>query len=141
MLTASRLKAHPDPTTTGGRPGVYTQPIDEAVAQMLEGRVGVVCLILGFAIQLAATLLPPGAHHWTTPLVVALVTIALARWVGVRWIEKQWPVLEEAVYKSPRITVILDREEALGRPRTQREWREIPTVTLFRKVFGPSANG
>jgi len=137
LVVASHILSDPNLKTTTGRPGLSTQPVEHAVAAMLQGRVGVVCLLLGFTLQLVGLLLPTGGNHYGAPVVIAILSFELARRVGVRWITRNWTALEHAVWSSPRITTIVDREEMLRAHRGKPKWQDHRVVEWLRRGFGP----
>ncbi len=137
LILASHLLADPHAKTSAGRPGVQATPIDLAVAAGLQARVAVVCLLLAFVLQLLAILFPSGGGHWGVPIAVAIAFCESARRIGIRWIERNWSNFEEAVWASPRITVVVDRQAATGPGRRRARWREPLPIRILRRLFGP----
>jgi hypothetical protein len=143
MLIASNLFGNPHPQTSHGKERILTQPVDAAVAAQLQGRVGVTFLLGGFGLQLLALVLPSSGFHYGAPLLVAGLTFEGARWLGVRWIVENWGRFEESVWRSPRLTAVVERKAALGRttPRQYPDWQEARVLRWLRQRFGPPQYG
>lgn len=117
---------------------VSTQPVDEIAMSMLQARAGVSLLLLGFFLQLVASVLPVRSVHWCPAIVVASAAVLVARYVCNRWIDRHLPLLREAIWASPRVTSLVDREAMRQRPSTGATWQEPWWVASLRVWFQPS---
>ncbi len=101
---------------------------------MLQGRVGVVCLVVGFALQLAGLALPSGSGASWLSVPVAAGAVVFARAAGNRWIRRHRQSLLDEVFRSHRINVVIEDIDALRRsPRRSPPWTESRLVLLLER--------
>jgi hypothetical protein len=113
-----------------GRKAVSELPVRDTVESMLQGRVGVACLLAGFLLQLAGLALPSASHASLLPIATALLTFSGARYLANRWIRGHRDQLLEEVWRSSRIDVVVENLDAVRkRPRRYPGWKE---PLLFR---------
>lgn len=117
---------------------ISTLPVDEIAMSMLQARVGVFLLLLGFLLQLVASVLPAGSGHWGLAIGAALAAVLMARHISNRWIDRHHSRLRDAIWISPRITNLVDREAMRRRPSTGPMWEELQWVVWLRICFQPS---
>lgn len=127
-----------DDVHPGLRGKVSTLPVDEIAMSMLQARVGVLLLLLGFLTQLIGSALPESPVHLGLVIFVTAVAVLISRYIGNRWIEQHFCRLRDAIWASPRETSLTDREAMRRRPSTGPMWEEPRWVVWLRVRFQPS---
>ncbi|HMU62636.1 MAG TPA: hypothetical protein PKA66_12700 [Gemmatimonadales bacterium] len=117
---------------------ISTLSVDETAMSMLQARAGVALLLLGFLLQLVGSVLPAQQNHWGPAIVAAGAAVLIARFVCNRWIDRNLTLLREAIWASPRVTILVDREAMRRRPSTGATWQESRWVIWLRVRFQPS---
>ena len=101
---------------------------------MLQGRVGVVSLVTGFALQALALVLPSVSGVSWLSFPCALLAVFCARTVGNGWIRRRRQSLFDEVLRSGRLTVVIEDVNALRRtPRSSPPWHEPQLVRLLER--------
>jgi hypothetical protein len=122
----------------GLRGKVSTLPVDDTAVSMLQARAGVFLLLLGFLLQLVASIIPARSVHWGFAIIVAGAALWIARFIGSRWIDRHRAPLRDAIWASPRVTSLVDREEMRHQSPAGAKWEEPWWVMWLRVTFQPS---
>lgn len=122
VSAASLLFSNP---SFAGKRAASELTVRHTVESMLQGRMGAICLIAGFLLQLMGLVLPSCPQLSLVPFLLGLLAIVVALCLGNRWIGIHRNSLLEEVWRAHRIDVVVhDVADMRSRQRVHPPWKE-----------------